>query len=121
MTIEQYQISAKRADLIQDGAGRGGGRVHARRRTGAGRVRGERDARIAGGRYHKLFRACQHRARDSGGQASSLERSGGIRAFVLDPELVETLARADSLDFEQRRPTLAECDGVLAFAEWQPL
>src|SRR5207245_8135425 len=109
-----------RAALSQDGAWRRGGRIHARRRSGAGRVGRERDPRIARRRYHEFLGARQRRPGDRGGQSSRLERSRGVRAFVLDPELVETLARGDSLHFEQRRTTLAERDRGLSIAQWQP-
>src|SRR5437016_3116847 len=60
------------------------------------------------GIFHEFFRARQRRTRDRDSQSSRLERSRGVCAFVLDPQLVETLARGDALHFEQRRATLAE-------------
>src|SRR5205807_7462094 len=42
------------------------------------------------------------------------------RAFVLDPKVIETVARGDSLDPEQRRPPLTESYGMLAAAKRKP-
>src|SRR5262245_61416484 len=87
VAVEQHQVAAKSADLIEDRLRRRGGCIDARFRARARRVGRERDTRIAGSRHYELLGPGEHRASDGSGQPARLEGARRVGTLVLDPEL----------------------------------
>jgi hypothetical protein len=119
--VEQLQVGAQGADLVEDGDRRVARDHDVGAHPGGGGVRGGRAPRVPGGGERHLADPELERARHRHAQPARLERSRGILPFILDPHPLHPQVRGEAGRLDQRRPPLAQAHGVRRVAHGKEL